>query len=106
MLNDTSLQTEDTYNDEVSSIVWAAPNTNRGSHERDRANSSGNNSAGGRRGGGSDDGFSTTSGGYQHGIGDSFDWGPITLSSISPISIVHGRPIETLQLMRTVREYD
>lgn len=32
----------------------------------------------------------------------SFDWGPVTLSSISPIAIVHGRPIETLQLLRTV----
>jgi hypothetical protein len=27
-----------------------------------------------------------------------FDWGAITLSSVSPIAIVHGRPLETLQV--------
>jgi len=41
-------------------------------------------------------------GGGTSSSASSFDWGPVTLSSISPIAIVHGRPIETLQLLRTI----
>ncbi len=34
--------------------------------------------------------------------GDNFEWGPLTLSSITPVAIVDGRAADTLQLMRTI----
>jgi hypothetical protein len=62
-----------------------------GSSPNRRGRSATTDDAGGRNGGGE-----------WQGPNQSFDWGPITLSSISPIAIVHGRPVETLQLLRTV----
>jgi hypothetical protein len=75
------------------STIWATPN-------RARASSGGGSLLGGDNASvRSDTAHSVI---FTRNTGDSFDWGPITLSSISPISIVHGRPVETLQLMRTV----
>lgn len=87
----------------VSSMVWATPNHHvggGGGTRKNRAHSADSSATG----------FSETSTtpsaiAFTRNLGDSFDWGPITLSSISPISIVHGRPVETLQLMRTVLLY-
>jgi hypothetical protein len=67
----------------------AAANRSSRSLDRPAADDGGGSDGGGGKGGGVSD-------------GRGFDWGPITLSSISPISIVHGRPVETLQLLRTV----
>jgi hypothetical protein len=76
------------------SSIWATPN-------RARASSGGGGSllGGDNASVRSDTAHSVI---FTRNTGDSFDWGPITLSNISPISIVHGRPVETLQLMRTV----